>query len=442
MRETNRSYIRKLFDLFTNYFRVPYFGFIQGHNYLSEKSLKELNSLVGEDDLKIIENFEIEFSNIIGNGKAVSFASGRMGFHALMKIEKIGVGDEVVLQGATCSVMVNAVLKVGATPIYADIDPDTFGSSAESIRKVLTPRTKMIVVQHSFGIPCDVKPIVELAQNNNIFLLEDCALTLGSAIDGIVCGNFGDAALFSTDHSKPLNTLTGGLIYTKNTSLLKKLQAIQKQSDSLSKKKQKALWNQLLFERKYCQPDRYGRMQLMTILRSRLKFNKRPFLDEDFGTNITHNTTYPYPAKLPTFLAALGLQEIDRWQETAKLRRELLKNLLSIVGESQSHDMPSSYFDSSKSIIPLRLSWAPKNGENIRNQFSKFICTSWTWFMQPIVATTEPLEKFGYENGSCPVSEKLGSRMVNLPCNLSDEWRAILQYKINRSVNHDNKKIF
>ena len=426
-------FLIKIYNMLIIYFRNPCFSFIQGHNYLSEKNLKELNGLIGEDDSKIVENFEINFSNIIGDGQAVSFASGRMGFYALMKIKKIGVGDEVVLQGATCSVMVNAVLKTGAKPIYADIDPDTFGSSVESINKVLTSKTKMIVAQHSFGIPCDIKPIVELAQNNNIFLLEDCALTLGSTVDDVVCGNFGDASLFSTDHSKPINTLTGGLIYTQHFSLFKKLRAIQKKSAPLSKQKQKALWNQLLFERKYCQPDRYGRMQLMTMLRSRLKFNNRPFLDEDFGTNISPNTTYPYPAKLPTFLAALGLQEIGRWQETAKLRKELLKNLLSIVGESQSHDMPSSYFDSSKSIIPLRLSWAPKNGENIRNQFSKFICTSWTWFMQPIVATTEPLEKFGYENGSCPVSEKLGSQMVNLPCNLSDKWSGELQKQLKNS---------
>ena len=119
--------------------------------------------------------------------------------------------------------MVNAVVSVGVKPIYADNDTDTFGSSAEAISKVLTPQTKMIVAQHSFGISCDSQPIVTLAKSNSIFLLEDCALTLGSNIDGVVCGNFGDAALFSTDHSKPLNTLTGGLIYTKSKILFEKL---------------------------------------------------------------------------------------------------------------------------------------------------------------------------------------------------------------------------
>ena len=63
----------------------------------------------------------------------------------------------------------------------------------------------MIVAQHSFGIPCEIQPIVNFAKKKNIFLLEDCALTMGSSIKGIKCGNFGDAALFSTDNTKLIN---------------------------------------------------------------------------------------------------------------------------------------------------------------------------------------------------------------------------------------------
>ena len=322
---------KKLYDLFVKYFSVPYFGFIQGHSYLTNENLKELKKYVGSDDVNLERDFENNFSNIVGKGYSVCFAAGRMGFYALMKTEGVGAGDEVILQGATCSVMVNAILRLGAKPVYADIDPNTFGSSAIAIREVLSSRTKMIVAQHSFGIPCDIKSIVELAKKNNIFLLEDCALTLGSTYDGVVCGNFGDAALFSTDHSKPLNTLTGGLIYTQNIELYKELKIIQKQSDSIPKIKQKMLWKQLLFERKYCRPDRYGSMLLINALRSMLKLNNHPFLDEDFGSVSSTNTSYPYPAKLPPFLAALGLQEIKRWNDIVKSRRELLQKLLKIT---------------------------------------------------------------------------------------------------------------
>ena len=93
--------------------------------------------------------------------------------------------------------MVNAVLRGGASPVYADIDPETFALNSKGNQKVLTSQTKMIVAQHSFGIPTDIQPIVELAQAKNIFLLEDCALTLGSKLNNVVCGNFGTATLFN-----------------------------------------------------------------------------------------------------------------------------------------------------------------------------------------------------------------------------------------------------
>lgn len=421
------------FVILRNIMRPQYYGFISDHTYLNNEQIKLIKSMYLSPDNDIVPLYERSFSTLVGNGFSVSYASSRMGFYDLMKIEGIGSGDEVILNGATCSVMVNAVLRTGAKPIYADIDPNTFGSDVTEIRNVLNHKTKMIVAQHSFGIPCDIKPIVDLAKKNSIFLLEDCALTLGSTVDGIVCGNFGDAALFSTDHTKPLNTLTGGFIYTQNINLFKDLKITQNKSAPLPKKKQKRLWKQLLFERKYSRPDRYARMQLIMMFRSKLKINNRPFLDEDFETNILPNTSYPYPAKLPVFLAVLGLYEVERWQETAKSRKELLKKLLNIIGSNSNNQIPSAYFDSSNSIVPLRLAWAPQNGKNIRNQLSKFIHTSWTWFMQPIVATTVSLDQFEYKSGDCPISENLGPRMVNLPCNLNNKWSNILLKKLKNS---------
>lgn len=415
--------IEKIIEYGRNALKSPYFSFIQGHSQLTERELKSLKELVGLEQSEILEQFEEQFARLIGSGVAVSFAAGRMGFYSLMRVLNIGHDDEVILQGATCSVMVNAVLRVGAKPIYADIDPDTFGSSVEAISRVMTPQTKMIVAQHSFGIPCDIQPIVELAQTQDIFLLEDCALTLGSSINGVVCGNFGDAAIFSTDHSKPLNTLTGGLIYTKKIMIFEKLKQKQRDDAHLSAKKQQALWNQLLFERKYSGPDRYGLMQLINVLRANLGLNSHPFLDEDFGTKVS--TSYPYPAKLPTFLAALGLLEIQNWDKTIIVRKNQLSKILDIVGRSTNIEIPPVYQDPYRDIVPLRIALAPKNGEAIRNQLSQFICTSWTWFMQPIVGaenTKEPLESLGYVYGSCPISEKVGKRMINLPCNLDNDW--------------------
>lgn len=404
-------------------FRSPYFGFVQGHAYLGPEEKQLINRRVGFADDALVEDFERRFAKLVGSGRAVSFAAARMGFYELMRLNGIGKGDEVILTGATCSVMVNAIMRLGATPVFADIDPATFGSSCAAIAASVTNKTRMIVAQHSFGIPCDIGPIADLALKKNIFLLEDCALTLGSEVNGVPVGNFGDAALFSTDHSKPLNTLIGGLVYTQNIRLAECLKDAQSRCPELSVGRQRALWKRLLLEAHYCVPARYGKMGLIDIyllVRRKLIRAEPDLLTEDGVKPST--TSYPYPARLPAFLAALGLIEIERWPQIASDRSAKFEYLLGLFAESRSGaQLPTAYKNNSLKIIPLRLAWFEPDGARIRSAIKRYIDVSWTWFMAPVIATKEPIENFGYRKGACPVSESVGPCMVNIPCNIDRE---------------------
>ena len=146
------------------FFRRLYFGYIQGHDYFDDNQIKSIKTYIGRRDERVIEQFESNFASLVGEGKAISFASGRMGFFSLLKILDIGDGDEVILNGATCSVMANAVLRSTAKPVYSDIDPETFGSSPEQIKQCLTSKTKIIVAQHSFGIPCKILSLIHISE--------------------------------------------------------------------------------------------------------------------------------------------------------------------------------------------------------------------------------------------------------------------------------------
>jgi len=428
-----RNRINQMREILRQSSRSPYFGFIHGHAHLSKEELFQLKKLVGQSTIGIVADFESEFAKLVGNGEAISYATGRMGFFDLMRIHGIGNGDEVIVLGATCSVMANAVLRTGATPVYSDIDPETFGSDAKTIEPCITPHTRMIVAQHSFGIPCDIEPIVELARSRKIFLLEDCALTLGSKVDGTVVGNFGDAALFSTDHSKPLNTLTGGLIYTRNAELASQLRHSQSSCLDLPKAIQQALWQRLLIERHYCTPERYGRMGLIDLfasIKKKLFRTQDPFLSDECGVKL--RSGYPYPAKLPTFLATLGIIEVKRWPAVMLERKALLQRLIEVTDNNSTNSwLPKSYKNKHIDIVPLRLAWSKPDGAKVRKMISHFVHIPWTWFMQPIIATNESLENFEYRSGSCPVSERIGPGMVNIPCNIypkkSDEMIKLFQ---------------
>ena len=103
------------------------------------------------------------------------------------------------------------------------------------------------------------------------------------------------------------------------------------------------------------------------------------------------------------------------------VRKEILKNLLQVIEEQRGEMLPGSYYDKSREIIPLRLAWSAKNAVLVRQKLSSILETSGIWFMQPIIASNEPLENFGYKPGCCPKSEKIGRSIVNLPCNISQE---------------------
>ncbi|QWD34019.1 hypothetical protein G6676_01740 [Polynucleobacter paneuropaeus] len=424
--------ISKIKRLLISLFQKNQFGFISGHGYLSPNQLLELNEmLTNPNQLAIInESYENKFAEVVGNGRAISFASARMAFYVLMDELGIDEGDEVLLTGFTCAVMSNAVLRRGAKPIYADVDDRSYGSSIESIQKLVTQKTKIIVAQHTFGIPCEIAKIVDFGRKNNIFILEDCALSFDSLVDGAKLGNWGDAAIFSTDHTKPINTMIGGILYSQNLDLLKKIKSKTSDIPTLSKQHQKNLLRRIKFEGKYYVPSKYPRLpfyELLYRIASLFSLNKAPtFLDQDTGVpdvNLNNTQDYPYPASLPSFLALLGIYEIEKWSAQRSLRVLILKKILNLFLETgYGSSVPEVYFDLNREIVPLRFIFSGSRKTLSFEALNKVVDTRWIWFKQPVIGAKNGLESLGYITGSCLVSEDICRQIVNLPCNFDESY--------------------
>ena len=181
----------------------------------------------------------------------------------------------------------------------------------------------------------------------------------------------------------------------------------------------------MLIERRFCNSKHYGKMQLIDILYSiGKKFFRitEPFLIDDYKSkvNIEEN---PYPAKIPTFLAQLGIYEIARWKSNLIMHKKTCYSLLDTLNKTNIQNfLPVAYKDLSLDIVPFRIVWTESKGPERRDVFNSFIRVDWTWFMDPIISTEEPLEELGYIYGSCPKSEIVTRGMVNLPTtNLAKE---------------------
>ena len=415
--------LRTVLNIFEIFFSQYYFSFIRSHNYLSSYQLDAIDNEHRNPNPETIFEYEEKFSKLIGDGEAVSFAAGRMAFFSLLKVLRIQENDEVIILGFTCSVMPNAVLRCGAKPIYIDLDDETLGSLKSSIEDRISPNTKMIVVQHSFGIPSKIDEIIKLAKKKNIFVLEDSAISLGSKLKGVSVGNWGDAAIFSTDHTKPLNTIIGGLVYSRNISLIKEVRKYQNDISDLSKDHCKRIFSQFLFEKKYFGPKLYGKTKYLSSIKTRLS-NNFVYLENDYSKPNTDKIIYPYPAKLPTFLARLGIFEIEQWSKEKDERIELMNRYLQIVQKNKLKELvPLAYFSDDYEIIPHRFCFFSTVPQITKNHLKNKLDVDSIWFDETIVCTDDPLG-LGYVPGLCKSAEKASKMIINFPTSIEKKYQS------------------
>ncbi len=167
--------------------------------------------------------FEQEFASNLGRPYAIALANGTLALELALSILGIGPGDEVIVPCRTFIATASCVVMRGATPIVADVAPDSQNITADTIAAVLTSRTKAIIPVHLAGLCCDMDPIMALAQQHNLYVIEDCAQAIGSSYKGKLAGTFGDAAAFSFCQDKIITTAgEGGMLVLSNRALFEK----------------------------------------------------------------------------------------------------------------------------------------------------------------------------------------------------------------------------
>jgi perosamine synthetase len=167
-----------------------------------------------------VAEFERLFAEFTGAKYAIATSSCTTALHLSLVALGIGSGDQVILPGFTFVATANAVEYTGATPIFCDIDLRTFNIDVEQISKKVTEKTKAIIPVHLFGLSADMKPILGIARQYGLKVIEDAACGLGSYYKGKHVGTLGDTGCFSFHPRKAITTGEGGMIATQNQNLL------------------------------------------------------------------------------------------------------------------------------------------------------------------------------------------------------------------------------
>jgi perosamine synthetase len=166
-----------------------------------------------------VAEFEAAVANYVGTRHAIASSNCTTSLHIALLLHGIGSGDEVVVPSYTWIATANVVRMVGATPVFADIDLDTFNVTAATLQAAITPRTRALMPVHQFGMPADIDGIAELARQRKLILIEDAACAVGSRYKRRPIGGHGNTTCFSFHPRKLVTTGEGGMLITNDDRL-------------------------------------------------------------------------------------------------------------------------------------------------------------------------------------------------------------------------------
>lgn len=307
---------------------------------------------------------------------AVAMNSATAGLHAALIAAGVGAGDEVIVTPYTMSASAVVILMQNAVPVFADIDPANFCLDPADIWRKITPRTKAILVVHLFGKPADMDPILKMAQEKSIFVIEDCAQAPGAVYRGKKAGTLGHIGIFSLNQHKIITTGEGGVAVTRDPELALRMQLARN----------------------------HGEVVL---------------LDMDIPDKQKHADILGWNYRITELEAAVGIGQFKRLDELTeqriRLAEYLTKQLKAIPGLKVPETAPGErqvYF-----TYPLRFQ-AEKAGFS-RDKFVEALkaegipCAA--GYVKPIY--WQPVyEKKNYPKGLCPVTERMyGEELVLLP---------------------------
>lgn len=352
---------------------------------------------------KLSEYFKTEASFV--------FDSGRTALFFALKALGVGPGDEVLVQAYTCMVVVNAIKWTGAKPIFIDVAPD-FNMDPADLALKISPRCKVLIIQHTYGLSAKLAPLLALAKTNNLKVVEDCAHAFGAKYNGRLVGTFGDVGLLSFGSDKVLSCVRGGALITNNSQITESLKGLQVElaCPGLKVTLQHLLQGPVFYTGKLLYGLYLGKIILSLAKRFNL-INKIIYPPEKQGEPVNF-----YPAKLANSLARLLLGQLDQVDQVNLHRKKIAQyyvdNLVNPLIEQ-----PLQGKEIVDDCVYLRYPILCKEPKQLLRFAKQYGIMLGNWYDSVIAPQGIDLSKTDYEAGSCPIAEKLASQSVNLPTN-------------------------
>ena len=375
-----------------------------------------------------IKLLETKFKDFLNLKHSSAFNSGRSALLAILDALELERGDEVLLQAFTCNAAVNPIIWSGLKPIFVDIKKETLNIDPQKLGQKITSKTRVVIVQHTFGLPAEMDEIQKICQKNKLILIEDCAHSLGAKYKGKKVGTFGKASFFSLGRDKIISSVYGGVALTNDDSLSKRIKEFQdKCAEPSSCWILQQLWHPILT--KLIAIPFYGFFGLGKYVL--VGFQKLRFISKAVQKKEKEGEQPAYlPQKMPNALAILGLNQFKKLKRFNEHRAEIAKIYQSLNNGSDNNFEVEP--QTTRDRVYMRYSVLVDNykTDDILRFFKrKSIFLNDGWRKSTIVPIKTNLAKMGYQTGSCPVAEEVTDKIINLPTHINISFEKAKEIK-------------
>lgn len=366
---------------------------------------------------KYEEKYRVAISGVLGcEPKELFFYwKGRVALYALLKAMGIHEGDEVIVQGYTCVVVPNAIIYLGGTPVYADIDLDTYNVNIDSLISKINEKTKVIICQNTYGLSSNLEKIMDIAKGasekygHRIYTLEDCTHGFSGNYNGKPNGHFCDASFFSTQWSKPYTTGVGGFCVVHDQLVREKIEVLEAEKAKPVFLETTELWL-MYFVRQYLIND----FTYWPMIRLYRWLSRHNFVVGSSSGEEVSGVQMPegFFKEQSSVQFKKGLKSLTKLNSVNKLRRKNAELYTECLRKLGKNHVDEKFFDNH---LFIRYPLLVNDRKKFREEAEKAKIILGEWFEGPIYPAYDSLDIWKVKTEEIPNAMYICDRMVNLP---------------------------
>ncbi len=344
---------------------------------------------------------------------------GRVALYAILKAMGVQKDDEIILPAFTCVVVPNAILYLGAKPIYVDISPENYNINIDLLEKTITTRTKVIICQNTFGLSSNIEQMIQIAKRHNLFSIEDCTHGFSGYYNGNPNGSYCDAAFYSTQWNKPFSTGIGGFLVVNNQELINKIEQLEgkKIKPSLM---DKTILDFLLFFNRYF-VNRYTYWTMIKFYRF-LSKNNLIIGSNQGGELCGVKIPKDYFKDISSVQVNAGIRQLKQLDKVNKLRKNNALEYTQFLKDQNKTFVSENLFDNH---LFLKYPLLVKNRKLLLKLAEKEKITLGDWFLSPLHPVEGSLKLWNLNSEFFPQGTSISKKIVNLPTDIEDNSKVL-----------------